>query len=507
MDDHRHSLSLLSQVGQNPAYRSAHSPCIATLGMEQLERMKLYAAALDFDPVAEEFGVVRGFEPHIHQEAATATDRFAAQREDLSHLPFVTIDPIGSKDLDQAVLIEATDNGFLVHYAIADVAAFVQPGSELEAVSIARGQTIYLPDAPARLHPEELSEDAASLLAGELRPAVVWSIQLDSLGEVQSSTVRRAMVQSQARLDYEQAQQDLEAGKLHPSIVHLPEVGLLRQESALRRDAVNLAIPSQRVVKVPNEEAGEHYEIVIEPRLPIMDYNSEISLLCGMVAGDMMVQAGHGLLRTLAPATPEAEATFRAEAKALGFEIAPEQAIGEFLQGVDPNTPQGMAIQREAQKLLRGSGYVSVHNGTPEVHAGVGGYYSHVTAPLRRLIDRFATEHCLAIATNTEVPAWVTAVEEQVLESMKFTSIHASQVDNACLDLAEATVLKFWEGQNFQSVVLTSEPEKNQARLFILNPPVLAKCSGAPMQGTHQEVTLVKADVVKREVLFAWPAD
>lgn len=469
--------------------------------------MKLYAAALDFHPVAQEFGVTRGFEPQIHEEAARATDRYSDSREDLLDLPLVTIDPVGSRDLDQAVLIEQRGSGFRVHYAIADVAAFIEPGSELEKISLERGQTIYLPDSPARLHPEELSEDAASLLEGQERPAVVWSIDLDSLGEVEGAQVRRALVKSRARLDYEQAQKDMEAGRLHASISLLPQVGRLRQESALRRQAVNLSIPSQRVVKVPNDDAGEHYEIVIEPRHPIMDYNSEISLLTGMVAGDMMVNAGHGILRTLAPATQESEATFRSEAHALGFDIPSEQPIGEFLQSVDPNTPKGMAIQREAQKLLRGSGYASVQNGSSEVHSGVGGYYAHVTAPLRRLVDRFATEHCLAIANGTEVPEWVTHVEETVLDTMKYSSVLASQVDNACLDLTEATVLKFWEGQNFDAVVIASEPEKNSSRLFVLSPPVLAKCLGAPALGTNQEVTLVEADLTKREVLFAWPAD
>lgn len=469
--------------------------------------MKLYAATLDFEPVAEEFGVERGFTPEIHAEAAHSVDRFHHEREDLLHLPLVTIDPAGSRDLDQAVLIEQRGTGFTVHYAIADVAAFVHPGSVVEQQSLQRGQTIYLPDSPARLHPEELSEDLASLLKDEIRPAVVWTIDLDARGEVEKAHVRRALVQSRARLDYEQAQKDAENNQLHASISLLPEVGRLRQESALRRDAINLSIPSQRVVKVSNDAAEEHYEIVIEPRHPIMDYNSEISLLTGMVAGEMMVKAGHGLLRTLAPATEESEHAFRLEAQALGFDIAPDQPIGEFLQGVDPNTPKGMAVQREAQKLLRGSGYVNISTEEPVVHAGVGGYYAHVTAPLRRLVDRFATEHCLAIASNQPVPAWVTEVEEQVMDTMKHSSVLAGQVDNACLDLTEATVLKFWEGQNFHAVVIASEAAKNTSRIFVHRPPVLAKCLGAPPEGTDQDVTLVTADINKREVLFTWPAD
>ncbi|WP_293951416.1 RNB domain-containing ribonuclease [uncultured Corynebacterium sp.] len=469
--------------------------------------MKLYAAALDFDPVAHEFNVPRDFPTQLHEEAASAQDLYSDQREDLREIPFVTIDPVGSRDLDQAVYIEKTTAGFRVHYAIADVAAFIAPGSALEQASIERGQTIYLPDFPARLHPEELSEGAGSLLQGEDRPAVVWSIDLDELGEVSGFHVRRALVNSRARLDYDQAQQDLDNGLLHSSIEHLPTVGRLRQESALRREAINLSIPSQRVVRVADEAAGEHYEIIIEPRHPIMDYNSEISLLTGMVAGNMMVDAGHGILRTLSPATRESEATFRFEAKALGYELSEEQPIGEFLQTIDPNVPTGMAVQREAQKLLRGSGYMSIEAVDPEVHNGVGGYYSHVTAPLRRLVDRFATEYCLAIAGGYEVPDWVKTVQDEVLESMKRTSALAGQVDNACLDLTEATVLRPWVGQNFNGVALSSDEEKATARLFIMDPPVFARGLGAPKAGTRQEFTLITADPVNRAVQFAWPAD
>ena len=126
--------------------------------------MKLYAAHLDFEPVAQEFSIERDFAPELHEAARAAVDRHASDRRDARDIPFVTIDPVGSMDLDQAVHIAAEGDGYLVHYAIADVAAFIEPGSPLETESFHRGQTIYLPDGPARLHPPALSEGSASLL-------------------------------------------------------------------------------------------------------------------------------------------------------------------------------------------------------------------------------------------------------------------------------------------------------------------------------------------------------
>ncbi|QGU07887.1 Ribonuclease R [Corynebacterium occultum] len=467
--------------------------------------MKLYAAPLNFRGIAEEFGVPTTFDPALHDAARAATDRFADQRIDARGIPLVTIDPPGSRDLDQAVALEPgpAGVGYRVYYAIADVAAFIEPGSDLEAESLKRGQTIYLPDEPARLHPEELSEGSASLLPEVDRPAVLWSIDLDEAGEILNFSLNRALVRSRARLDYEGVHQDLLAGTLHPAITLLPEVGKLRQDSALRRAAVNLRIPAQRVEAL---EDGR-YELVIEPRHEIMDYNSEISLLTGMCAGQLMVDKGVGILRTLRPATTESVAEFRTEALALGYHFSEDMPVGEFLATVDATDARGMAIMREAQKLLRGSGYDQVENGDSEVHAGIGGYYAHVTAPLRRLVDRFATEVCLALCQEQEVPEWVMERAGEVVSSMRRTSQLANSVDRACLDLAEATVLAPWLGHNFEAVVLRTDLGKDQARIFLSDPPVLANCLGHPKQATTTKVSLIRADTEERATVFAWPAD
>ena len=467
--------------------------------------MKLYAAPLDFRPIAEEFSVPTDFPEEVTAQAASAQDRYADQRRDARDIPLVTIDPVGSMDLDQAVFIEARDGGYRVLYAIADVAAFIEPGSALEEESLKRGQTIYLPDEPARLHPAELSEDRASLLADVDRPAVLWTFDLDSAGEVQDFSVERALVRNRARLDYDQVHEDLENGSLHSSIALLPEVGKLRQASSLRRDAINLRIPSQRVSESSDGEEG-HYELVMEPRYEVMDYNSEISLLTGMCAGRLMESHGVGFLRTLAAATPEAEAEFRSEAQALGFSLE-GQSISEFLHSVDADSPRGMAVMREAQRLLRGADYVWLEESSADVHAGIGGYYAHVTAPLRRLVDRFATEVCLALSGGYEVPEWVRNRAGDVISTMRSTSQLASQVDRACLKLTEATVLAPWVGTNFDSVVVDGGDKRDKARLFILEPPVIGEAVGQPPTGSETTVSLVKADVAERDVLFAWPAD
>lgn len=508
--------------------------------------MKLYAAALDFRSVAREHGVPETFAPEVHDDAAAASDRRTG-RKDLRDVPFVTIDPPGSMDLDQAMHLTALDGdgadgevgaeghggeggaaGWRVLYAIADVGGLIAPDSLVAREAMRRGQTIYVPDEPTRLHPAALSEGAGSLLPDVDRPALVWDIVVGADGEPTSCDVYPALVRSVARLEYVQVQATFDAGDPHPSIAALPELGRARQGSALRREAINLRLPSQTVA--PTDDG--RWELHLDARPPVMDFNSEISLLAGMVAGQMMAEAGVGVLRTLRPAGDEALAEFRVAARALGYELPDEAGIAqvsEFLAGVDADSARGMAVMKDASRLLRGSGYERVETlddgSAPDpsdvpVHSGVGGPYAHVTAPLRRLIDRFGLEYCLAIAAQrrgeteqVEVPEWVTAGVDEAISVMASSGQLASRVDRACLDLTEAVVLEPWLGLAFDAAVLHDRGE--EVEVFVFEPPVFARCvgttaAGVPAEGTAQRISLVAADAsnpVEPQVTFAWPAD
>src|SRR3546814_4029704 len=93
-------------------------------------------------------------------------------------------------DLDQAMFVERVGDGYRVHYAIADVGAFVSPGDPIDLEANRRGETLYGADGKIPLHPKALSEDMASLLPGELRPALLWTIDLDATGEGMAVVVR-----------------------------------------------------------------------------------------------------------------------------------------------------------------------------------------------------------------------------------------------------------------------------------------------------------------------------
>ena len=141
-------------------------------------------ALLDrFDAVRREFEVPESFPPEVLAEAQRAAAEAVLPERDETSIPFITIDPPTSKDLDQAMSIDRDGSGYRVRYAIADVPAFVRAGGAVDGEARRRGQTVYCPDERVQLHPSELSEGAASLLPDQVRPAFVWDLRLAADGE------------------------------------------------------------------------------------------------------------------------------------------------------------------------------------------------------------------------------------------------------------------------------------------------------------------------------------
>nr|WP_212763091.1 RNB domain-containing ribonuclease [Gordonia araii] len=442
-------------------------------------------------------------------EAEAAVDAFAARREDLRQLPFVTIDPPSSCDLDQAVVVQADgDGGFLVHYAIADVAALVVPGGALDAEARRRGTTYYFPDGSVPLHPRVLSEGRGSLLPDVDRPAVVWTIKVGADGLPGTLAdggvlVRRALVRSVARLDYEQVSADAARGTLHPSIAALPAFGEQQRRVSLARGAMSLDLPAQEVI---SENGG--WTIRLATRYDSEDWNSRLSLLAGMVAGAIMRDAHVGLLRTVPPPREEATVVLRELAGTLGVAWPDDLTVGQFLDAQPADSPTTLALMSAATGLLAGADYLAlpVTDGDEDPvveHAGLASVYAHVTAPLRRLPDRFATEVCLAVAADEPIPEWVVDALPDLPGQLRETSRLAAKADRESVDLAEAVVLEPALGEVFDAVVTRPPRDRRAAEVFVAEPPVVAPCDGDLRPGHRLRVRLAQANPAERRVLFA----
>lgn len=487
--------------------------------------------ALDFSSVRGELGLPADYPAaalaEIEQTVASPVIR--TPRLDATDLPLVTVDPPGSKDLDQAVLVRRRlgGRGYRVYYAIADVAAFVPPGGAIDAEVLNRGQTLYLPDGNVPLHPTLLSEGAASLLPEQVRPAVLWTIDLDGYGEATRTRVRRALVRSVAQLDYTGVQRSLELGVAHPSIELLPEVGRLRRERALARGAIELGLPQQQV----RSDGNGGWQVVLRPRLLVEEWNAEISLLTGMCAAEIMVESGTGLLRTLPDPERGTVDWLRRSAARLGVSWPDHHGPAEFLAGLDPQRPEALALHVAATRLLRGTGYTAFSAGVPAKtgHAGIGADYAHVTAPLRRLADRYAAEVCLAVAHDREIPEWVVEALPLLPSAMGNSDRVAAKVERACIAQAEAWTLAGQVGTEFPATVLKANGLKANGlkanglkanglktdglkadgedpaagEIFVADPPVIARCTGDELvEGQPVRVRLAEADPQLRRVTF-----
>ena len=167
---------------------------------------------------------------------------------------------------------------------------------------------------------------------------MLWRIDLDGAGEPVSVDVRRAMVRSRARLDYAGVQATVDAGAIHPAIAALPEVGPLRRALTVRRGAIELELPEQEVVRA-RLELGGGWTVQVRQRIPVEDWNAEISLLTGTTAARIMLDAGIGVLRTLPAAEPDAVDALRAVARGLGIDWPAGATPAELLSGL----PRGHA--------------------------------------------------------------------------------------------------------------------------------------------------------------------
>ncbi|MEV0559270.1 RNB domain-containing ribonuclease [Streptomyces sp. NPDC050597] len=453
-----------------------------------------------------ELDVPEAFGPQVLAEAERAAREPTLPAYDATDIPLFTIDPPTSNDLDQAMNLSRRPDGYRVRYAIADVAAFVVPGGLLDAEAHRRVTTLYFPDGKIPLHPPVLSEGVASLLPDQTCPAVLWTIDLDADGRPTGTDVRRALVRSRAKLDYESVQKQLDAGTAEEPLALLKDIGLLRERQEVARGGISLNVPEQEIA-----ERDGTYELAYRAPLPADGWNAQISLLTGMAAAELMLGYGTGALRTLPAAPDGAVGRLRRTARALSIDWPHHVSYAELIRSLDPHLPHHAAFLQECTTLLRGAGYTVFRGGvTPDLttHAAVAAPYTHCTAPLRRLVDRYASELCLAAAAGEEPPEWVLAALDDLPKRMAEGTRRAGTVERECVDIVEAVLLKDRVGELFDGTVVdVQEREPTVGTVQLESPAVVARIrSEGPATlplGERLRVRLTQADPGSAKVLFA----
>ncbi|WP_217183573.1 RNB domain-containing ribonuclease [Streptomyces sp. AC495_CC817] len=444
-----------------------------------------------------ELEIPEAFPPEVEAEAAAASA--PAPDLDLRDIPFATLDPAESMDLDQAFHLERDGSGFTVRYAIADVPAFVAPGGAVDAEARRRGQSLYAADGTIPLHPRSLSEGAASLLPDADRPALVWTFALDSAGAVSDFRLERALIRSRARLDYVAVQASLDRGEDGPAAL-LPEIGALRIAQEQQRGGASLNLPDEEVVRAPDGA----YAIERRSPLPVEEWNAQLSLMTGMAAASLMLDGRIGVLRTMPQPDEKAFETFRLQTAALGRPWSAGR-YGDFLRDLDRTDPLTLPVLEAAASLFRGAGYVTFDGSAPAdaMQAAIGAPYAHATAPLRRLVDRWSLTICLALSQGEPVPEWARDSLDSLPALMQESGQRASALDSATINRVEAALVTPLVGSEVDATVVALRGAK--ATVQIAEPAVTASAPAPDgvVPGTTLRLRVERADIAEGEIEFA----
>lgn len=439
--------------------------------------------------IRAQFQVPPDFPPEVTDAAEEAARRPLDGHIDRTALPFVTLDPASSTDLDQAFTIDAAGSDLLLHYAIADVAWFVEDGGVIDAEAWRRGATLYLPDGKARLYPAVLSEKAASLLPDGPRPAVIFTIRIDPQGKSRLDGAELAVIRSRAKLAYATAvDAELPAG--------FADLARRVQAAELQRGAARVDPPEQEVAS-----AYGRYELVFRERHESEASNAALSLAANLAIADALQAHRTGLFRVMAGPDERAVRRLRFTVRALGHDWPAGQTLRDLERGLDPSDPKQAAIMAAVRRAGTGAAYVPWREGVVPSHAALAATYAHATAPLRRLADRYVVQAALAIANGRPVPEHAGEAFDRLPAVMARADARSGQIERAVIDLAEAVMLRDRIGEVFEAVV--TELDERGARIQLCDLPVVARVVAHRVEpGETLRVKLTGADPETRTLAF-----
>ncbi|MFV8781749.1 VacB/RNase II family 3'-5' exoribonuclease [Microbulbifer sp. SA54] len=316
-----------------------------------------------------------------------------AERKDLSDLGFVTIDAETTRDMDDALAVTKTDSGWKLHIAVADPSSVIEPDSALDKEARTRANSVYLTGETLPMLPNNLCENGFSLLAGELRPALVMHIEVGDDGALNGFEYEFAAIRSQHKLSYEQVARYVDGDS-----TAVPEG---QHESLRLLDDLSKARAAYRAGHSLIMEDRPDYELILNEqrkveRIDKQERNAaqrmveEAMLATNICAGNKLAELGAGCFSIHLGFRDER----MAEIRALLQETLPEYAeqdlhqLDNYLKLVKTleshSEPEMQNVLSVLKRMLR-PGELS-HNAAP--HLGLGlAHYATVTSPIRKFND------------------------------------------------------------------------------------------------------------------------
>ncbi|KAJ1957444.1 hypothetical protein EC988_000830, partial [Linderina pennispora] len=368
----------------------------------------------------------------------------AAGRRDLRDQLIFSIDPKGSQDIDDAISMRRTEQGFEMGVHIADVSQFVVPGSATDIEAQARGTTVYLADRRFNMIPEVLSERICSLRGGADRYAmsVVW--QMDSNYNVTDTWFGRTVIRSACEMYYEQAQALLDGA------ASAPELGNKSLTEKLRSSIVELTT-AMRVLRERRRSAGALELASTEVKFsfdPATHAITELTPKAGLeihrVIEEAMVFANAAVARRIhsvfpksallrrhpSPSSERFERLVKA-ARSRGFDIdcssnkALAGSLARIVKAAESSDPDMIFMAKSMATLaMQEAVYFATGDQQPAQFAHYGlalEYYTHFTSPIRRYADIIVHRQLVAALSGEDPMAagsqkWVGDTTERLNE-------------------------------------------------------------------------------------------
>jgi len=389
-----------------------------------------------------EHGIPDAFPDDVLAEAIRARPVDLGAREDLRHLPLVTIDPADARDHDDAIAALPDDDpknegGHILWVAIADVAHYVQPGSELDREARRRGNSTYFPDRVVPMLPDELSGDLCSLHEDVDRPCMALEIKLAPDGKKLKHRFTRGFMRSQASLSYEQAQAGADgtpdaqtAPILHTVIKPLWAVYDVLKAERSRRRPLNLDLPERKIVLT---DEGKVVSVNFRDRFDAHKLVEECMVLANVCAAETLEAKQRQFLYRVheEPADEKLEG-LRETAQSVGLTLAKGQVLKTWhlnnLLDAAKDTDHQEAVNISVLRSMKQAYYGPNNHG----HFGLSlARYAHFTSPIRRYADLIV--HRALIAGLKLGKDGITLEEEKLLDE---TGTHISETERRSM-LAE----------------------------------------------------------------------
>jgi ribonuclease R len=417
-------------------------------------------------------------------EAHRVSKQPLGEREDLTHLPIVAIDPEDARDHDDAIWAEPDgEGGWNAVVAIADVSFYVRPGSELDREARARGNSVYFPDRVVPMLPEELSADICSLKHGEDRAAMVCHLKISKDGEIRSWRFTRAKVRIAANIAYEDAQTAIDASAEERIEVSSPTCAMPDVEgpvpkdlvektlkplwscwralfaARLKRDPLELDVPERRVML---DEKGRITSIAPRDRLEAHRLVEDFMIAANVAAARALeAKKAPVMYRVHEPPSREKLVALKDYLKAFGIEFALGQVIkpGTFNRVIE-RLGESDGREEIMEQVLRTQ--MQARYGPDRLgHFGLAlATYAHFTSPIRRYADLLVHRALVSAYRLGDggLPAGEDERFEQIGEQISMLERRAMEAERDTVDRYVAAYLSDQVGQLVECRITGVQP-------------------------------------------------